>query len=86
MHLRNKPKIDHSLTQRDLSGAQDNVVRSRKKRIESKRKAMILSSRHNFGQQIRNHILGDAVIHHHVAKGDIAADQVMPNLQVSYIP
>ena len=46
---------------------------------------MILRTNYNLREQIRNHFLGDAKTHLDVTKADIAAYQMVPDLQVTNV-
>ena len=47
---------------------------------------MILGPNNNLGEQIRNHLFGDAEMHNHVAKTDVTPNQVVAYLQMPDIP
>jgi len=58
----------------------DNCIGVREETVEPEREAMILSSRHNFCEQIRHHLLYDTETHHHITETYIAPDQMVPDL------
>ncbi len=59
--------------------------RSWNQAIEAKRQTMILRASYNLREQICHHLFGDAKIHLDVTKADIAANQMIPDLQVTNV-
>ena len=53
--------------------------------VKAKRKVVVLDTRHDFGQQVCDHLLGDTKVHFHVSKADITASHMVSDLQMPNI-
>ena len=88
--IRRAPPSKHNSIQQSNSRqiqhkAKNQRIRPREKRVETKRKPLILGAGDDLGQEICDHFFRDTVKHGDITKTDVTPDKVVTNLQVPHV-